>query len=91
MDLGQYLSNDYGWLGWIVIGLIAGLIARAITPGRDPGGCIITIAIGIGGALLAGFLGQKLDWYQAGEGAGFLAAIVGAVLLLIVYRLVARR
>lgn len=91
MDLGQYLSDDYGWLGWIVIGLIAGLIARAITPGRDPSGCIITIAIGIGGALLAGFLGQQLDWYRPGQGAGFLAAIVGAILLLIVYRLIARR
>lgn len=90
MDLGQYLA-DYGWLTWIVIGLIAGLIAKAITPGRDPGGCIVTILIGIAGALLAGFLGQQLGWYGRGEGAGFLAAIVGAVILLFVYRLFARR
>ena len=88
--MSQYLA-DYGWLTWIIIGLLAGLIAKAITPGRDPSGCIVTILLGIGGAVLAGFLGQQLDWYQPGEGAGFLAAIVGAVLILLVYRLFARR
>jgi len=88
--MGEYLA-EYGWLSWILIGLIAGAIAKAITPGRDPGGCIVTILLGIAGALLAGFLGQKLGWYEAGEGAGFLAAIVGAVLLLIVYRIFAGR
>ena len=88
--MGQFLA-DYGWVTWIVIGLIAGAIAKAIMPGRDPGGCIVTIVIGIAGALLAGFLGQALGWYEAGEGAGFLAAIVGAILILFVYRLVARR
>ena len=86
----HYLA-DYGWLTWIVIGLLAGAIARLITPGRDPGGCLITILLGIAGALVAGFLGQKLGWYRPGEGAGFLAAIVGAVLILFVYRLVASR
>ena len=60
-------------------------------PGRDPGGCIVTILLGIAGAVLAGFLGQQLGWYGPGEGAGFLAAIVGAVLILAIYRLVARR
>jgi uncharacterized membrane protein YeaQ/YmgE (transglycosylase-associated protein family) len=88
--MGQYLA-DHGWLSWIVIGLIAGLIAKALVPGRDPSGCIVTILLGIGGAVLAGFLGQSLGWYSPGEGAGFLAAIVGAVLILAVYRLVARR
>ena len=88
--MGQYLA-DHGWLSWIVIGLIAGLIAKALVPGRDPSGCIVTILLGIGGAVLAGFLGQSLGWYRPGEGAGFLAAIVGAVLILAVYRLVARR
>lgn len=88
--MSHYLA-DYHWLTWIIIGLIAGMIAKAITPGRDPQGCIVTILLGIGGAVLAGFLGQKLNWYQAGEGAGFLAAIVGAVLILFVYRLIARR
>jgi uncharacterized membrane protein YeaQ/YmgE (transglycosylase-associated protein family) len=88
--MSQYLAN-HGWLAWIVIGLIAGAIARALMPGRDPGGCIITIVLGIGGAVLAGFLGQQLGWYRSGEGAGFIAAIVGAMLLLFVYRMIAGR
>jgi uncharacterized membrane protein YeaQ/YmgE (transglycosylase-associated protein family) len=88
--MGQFLA-DYGWLTWILIGLIAGAIAKAVMPGRDPGGCLVTILIGIAGAVLAGFLGQALGWYEAGEGAGFLAAIVGAVLILFIYRLIARR
>jgi len=88
--MSEYLA-DYGWLTWILIGLLAGAIARAITPGRDPGGCLVTILIGIAGALVAGFVGQQLGWYDRGEGAGFLAAIVGAVLLLFIYRLFARR
>jgi uncharacterized membrane protein YeaQ/YmgE (transglycosylase-associated protein family) len=88
--MSQYLA-DHGWVAWIIIGLIAGAIAKAITPGRDPGGCLITIVLGIGGAVLAGFLGQQLGWYRPGEGAGFLAAIVGAVALLLVWRMVAGR
>ena len=88
--MSQFLA-DHGWLWWILIGLIAGAIAKAIVPGRDPSGCLITILLGIGGAVLAGFLGQQLGWYRAGEGAGFLAAIVGAVLILFIYRLVASR
>ena len=86
--MSQFLA-DHGWLWWIVIGLVAGAIAKAIVPGRDPSGCLITILLGIGGAVLAGFLGQQLGWYRQGEGAGFLAAIVGAVLILFVYRLIA--
>jgi uncharacterized membrane protein YeaQ/YmgE (transglycosylase-associated protein family) len=60
-------------------------------PGKDPGGCIITILLGIGGAVLAGYLGHALGWYKTGEGAGFIAAIVGAFILLGIYRLVAGR
>lgn len=88
--MSEYFA-DYGWFGWILIGLVAGLIAKAIMPGRDPAGCLVTIALGIGGALLAGFLGQQLGWYEQGEGAGFIAAIVGALILLFVYRLFAGR
>ena len=88
--MSQFLA-DHGWLWWIVIGLVAGAIAKAIVPGRDPSGCLITILLGIGGAVLAGFLGQQLGWYRQGEGAGFIAAIVGAVAILFVYRLVASR
>ena len=88
--MSQFLA-DYGWLWWIVIGLLAGGIAKMLVPGRDPGGCIVTILIGIAGAVVAGFLGQSLGWYEQGEGAGFLAAILGAVIILFVYRLVAGR
>ena len=85
------LMSDYGFLGWIVIGALAGIIAKAIMPGKDPGGCIVTILLGVAGALLAGFLGNALGWYRAGEGAGFIAAIIGAIIILFVYRLIAGR
>ena len=88
--MSQYLA-DHNWLAWIVIGLVAGAIARLLTPGAGPSGCITTIILGIAGALLAGFLGQQIGWYSPGEGAGFLAAIVGAVLILLAYRLIAGR
>ena len=88
--MAEYMA-DYGWLGWILIGLIAGAIARAITPGPGPGGCLMTILLGIAGAVVAGFLGRALGWYEIGEGAGFLAAIVGAILILGLYRLFVRR
>ena len=85
------LMSDYGFLGWIVIGALAGIIAKAIMPGKDPGGCIVTILLGVAGALLAGFLGNALGWYRPGQGAGFIAAIIGAIIILFVYRLVAGR
>ncbi len=83
--------ETYGILGWIVIGGIAGAIAKLLMPGKDPGGCIITILLGIAGALLAGFLGKTIGWYDQGEGAGFVAAIVGAFVILLIYRLVLSR
>lgn len=83
---------DYSWLWWIVIGFLAGGIAKLLMPGRDPGGCIITILLGIGGAMLAGTLGRLVGWYrEPTDGAGFVAAIVGAVLILFIYRLVLKR
>jgi uncharacterized membrane protein YeaQ/YmgE (transglycosylase-associated protein family) len=82
---------EYGWLSWIIIGGIAGAIAKWLMPGRDPGGCIVTILLGIAGAVVAGWLGQRIGWYQPGQGAGFLAAIVGALIILGIYRLVAGR
>ena len=75
----------------LIVGLIVGAIAKLLMPGRDPGGCIITILLGIAGALLAGWLGHAIGWYNTGEGAGFIAAIVGAFILLLIYRLVAGR
>lgn len=86
------LLSNYGWLSWIVIGGLAGLIAKAIMPGRDPGGCIVTILLGIAGAVVAGFLGRMVGWYDRyDEGAGFIAAIIGAIVILFIYRLVAGR
>jgi uncharacterized membrane protein YeaQ/YmgE (transglycosylase-associated protein family) len=85
------LMSDYGFLGWIVIGALAGIIAKAIMPGKDPGGCIVTILLGIAGALVAGFIGNAIGWYRPGEGAGFIAAIIGAIIILFIYRLVAGR
>lgn len=82
--------ENYGIIGWIVIGLLAGGLAKLLMPGKDPGGCFITILLGIAGALLAGFLGRALGWYSPNEGAGFVAAVVGAFIILFIYRLVAR-
>ncbi|HEY8591780.1 MAG TPA: GlsB/YeaQ/YmgE family stress response membrane protein [Sphingomicrobium sp.] len=83
--------ESYGIIGWIVIGGLAGAIAKLLMPGKDPGGCIITVLLGIAGALVAGWLGKAIGWYDTGEGAGFIAAIIGAFILLFIYRLVARR
>lgn len=83
--------ESYGIIGWIVIGGIAGAIAKMLMPGKDPGGCIITILLGIAGALVAGWLGKMIGWYDTNEGAGFIAAIVGAFVLLGIYRLIAGR
>ena len=83
--------ESYGILAWIVIGGIAGAIAKLLMPGKDPGGCIITILLGIAGALLAGFLGRAVGWYEPNEGSGFIAAIVGAFVILLIYRLVLGR
>jgi len=76
------------FLWMCIIGLVAGALAKLIMPGRDPGGIIITMLLGIAGALVAGFLGRSLGWYQEGEGAGLIMSIVGAILLLAVYRMV---
>ncbi|MEJ7926044.1 GlsB/YeaQ/YmgE family stress response membrane protein [Sphingobium sp. AN641] len=78
-------------LQWIAIGLIAGAIAKLIMPGHDPGGCIVTLLLGIAGAMLAGFVGRLAGLYRAGESAGLIAAILGAVAILAAYRLFARR
>ena len=80
-----------GFIWTIIIGLIAGAIAKLIMPGRDPGGIIVTILLGIVGALVATWLGQAIGWYRAGEGAGLVGAVVGAVIVLVVYRMVAGR
>jgi uncharacterized membrane protein YeaQ/YmgE (transglycosylase-associated protein family) len=79
-------------LGWIVFGLIVGALAKLVMPGRDPGGIIVTIVLGIVGALLGGWLGRAIGLYGPGEAAGFVMALIGALILLGLYRLlVARR
>jgi uncharacterized membrane protein YeaQ/YmgE (transglycosylase-associated protein family) len=73
-------------LGTLIVGLVVGAIAKFIMPGRDPGGIIVTMLIGVAGAFIAGFIGQRLGWYGQGEGAGWIASIIGAILLLFLYR-----
>jgi uncharacterized membrane protein YeaQ/YmgE (transglycosylase-associated protein family) len=85
------LLADYGFFWWILIGALAGMVAKLIMPGRDPGGCIVTILLGVGGALLAGFLSHQLGLDRGNTGAGFIAAIIGALIILFIYRLIARR
>ena len=80
-----------GLIGSIIIGLIVGALAKFIMPGKDPGGIIITILLGIGGALVANFLGRALGWYTADDSAGFIASLIGAIILLALYRAVAGR
>lgn len=82
---------DRSILGWILIGLVAGVLGKLIMPGRDPGGCIVTILIGIAGALLAGFIARSMDIALVGGWQNYAAATAGAVILLALYRLVASR
>lgn len=79
-----------GILGWILFGLVVGVIAKLLMPGRDPSGVVLTIALGIAGALLAGFLGQFAGLYGPGDAAGLIMSVVGAILLLLIYRVVIR-
>jgi len=78
-------------LWMLIVGLVVGALAKLIMPGRDPGGIIITMLLGIAGSLLAGFLGRAAGWYGPNQGAGFIASILGAVLLLAIYRVAVGR
>ena len=80
----------FAFIWAIVIGFVVGLIAKAIMPGRDPGGFIVTVLLGIGGAVVATWLGQAVGWYQADQRAGFIGAVVGAIIILGLYRLLVR-
>lgn len=80
-----------GILTWILFGLVVGIIAKLLMPGRDPGGFIVTILLGIAGALLGGFIGRAMGFYGPNEGAGWLISILGAILLLVLYRMMVRR
>ena len=78
-------------LSLILFGMVVGIIAKLLMPGKDPGGFIITILLGIAGAMIGGYIGRALGWYEPGQGAGFLMALLGSILLLGLYRLVVRR
>jgi uncharacterized membrane protein YeaQ/YmgE (transglycosylase-associated protein family) len=78
-------------LGWIFFGLVVGIIGKLLMPGRDPGGFIITIILGIVGALVGGFLGRVLGVYREGDPVGFVMAIIGSIILLVLYRMFASR
>ena len=75
----------FGVLGWILFGLVVGIIAKLLMPGRDPGGFIITVLLGIAGAVIGGFIGRAFGFYGPGEPAGFLMSTLGAIVLLFIY------
>jgi len=81
----------FGVLGWIVFGVIVGIIAKLMMPGRDPGGFIVTMLLGIVGAVVGGFIGRALRMYEPNEPAGLIMSVIGAVVVLALYRMVARR
>ena len=90
--LGRYSwRKTLALLGWILFGLVIGALAKLVMPGRDPGGIIVTMLLGIAGAVLGGFLGRVLGFYREGEAAGWIMSFVGAVVLLGIYRMVMRR
>ena len=78
-------------LSTILVGLVVGVIAKLLMPGKDPGGFIITILLGIAGAFIASYLGQALGWYKAGQPAGWIMSVVGAMILLLLYRFLFKR
>jgi len=78
-------------LSWIVFGLVIGIIAKLLMPGKDPGGFIVTMLLGIAGALVGGFIGRAMGFYGQNQGAGWLMSILGAIILLALYRMLVRR
>ena len=78
-------------LSMLVIGLLVGIVAKFLLPGNDPGGLIVTILLGIAGSFVAGYIGRAAGWYAEGEPVGFIASVIGAIVLLLLYRLAFRR
>ena len=81
----------FGILGWIIFGLIVGALAKLLMPGKDPGGYIVTTLLGIAGAVVGGFLGRAMGLYGPEDPAGFVMALIGAVVLLTLYRMMVKR
>lgn len=88
--IAQAASNSHGIIYTLIIGLVVGIIAKFLTPGRDPGGCIITMLIGIAGSFIAYYIGRALGMYSRGDTPGIIASVIGAIILLAIYH-VARR
>jgi uncharacterized membrane protein YeaQ/YmgE (transglycosylase-associated protein family) len=89
---GASTRKDEQIMLWmILVGLLVGVVAKFLMPGRDPGGAVVTILLGIGGSVVAGFLGRSIGWYADGEPAGFIASVLGAIVLLLAYRALRRR
>ena len=82
---------ERGIIMTFIIGLLVGVVAKLLKPGNDPGGFIITAVIGIAGAFLAKYIGQAIGWYQPGQNAGFIASVVGAIILLVIYAMVTKK
>jgi uncharacterized membrane protein YeaQ/YmgE (transglycosylase-associated protein family) len=79
------------FLTMLIIGLLVGIVAKFLMPGKDPGGIILTILLGIAGSLVAGYIGRAAGWYAPGEPVSFIASVIGAIILLLLYRLMFRR
>ena len=79
------------WLWVVLIGLIIGAVAKLLMPGKDPGGFIVTVLLGIGGSVVGTLIGRSVGWYQEGQSAGFIVSVLGALLLLAVYHMIRRR
>jgi uncharacterized membrane protein YeaQ/YmgE (transglycosylase-associated protein family) len=83
--------GEHGIIMTFIIGLIVGIVAKFLMPGKDPGGFIITALLGIAGSFVATYLGQAVGWYQAGQAAGFIGSVIGAIILLAIYHFIRRR
>lgn len=79
------------FLWMVVVGLVVGALAKLVMPGRDPGGIIVTILLGIAGSVIAGVIGRAVGWYATGEATGFIASTIGAIILLALYRMITGR
>ncbi|SAK58707.1 transglycosylase-associated protein [Caballeronia hypogeia] len=81
----------FAFIGTLIVGLVVGLIARALKPGDDSMGWIMTIVLGIAGSLIAGYVGRALGWYQPGQPAGWIASVIGAIVLLVIWGMIRKR
>ena len=87
----EVFGGTNGILMTIIIGFLVGIVAKFLKPGKDPGGFIITILLGIAGSFLSTFIGKTMGWYQPGQTAGFIGSVIGAILLLVIYGLATRK